>query len=40
MKIILTCLLAIVLSLDLFGRMNPFETTDTYNEKKLNFLNK
>jgi len=34
MKIILTFMFIITLSLDLFGRMNPFEPTDTFNEKK------
>lgn len=34
MKIILTILLTIVLGINLFARMNPFEATDTFNEKK------
>ncbi|MEA2019147.1 MAG: AMIN domain-containing protein [Campylobacterota bacterium] len=34
MKIILTFMFIITLSLDLFGRTNPFEPTDTFNEKK------
>lgn len=34
MKIILTFMFIITLSLDLFGRMNPFEPTDTFNDKK------
>lgn len=38
MKIINICLLGILLSIDLSARMNPFEPTDTFNEKKSEYL--
>jgi len=34
MKIILICIFSVILSVDLFARMNPFEATDTFMEKK------
>lgn len=34
MKIILMCIFSIVISVDLFARMNPFEATDTFTDKK------